>query len=253
MINQEYKRLLNTVLQGSESCPRSMKVKEVLGYQSWVPMDSPIVTCVERNISLKFLFAEAAWILSGDNKVSTIAPFNSNISPYSDDGIRYYGAYGPKVMDQISYVVEKLVSDRDSRQAVINIWRENPPVTKDVPCTLSLQFLLRHGCIHCVATMRSSDAWLGWVYDVFNFSMIARAVAIEYTSRTGRPLHLGKLCLTAGSQHLYEQHWDKAKQLINGEETIHVNASIDYRDYKSVEHFVEGLWIQAEARKAQPR
>ena len=57
---------------------------------------------------------------------------------------------------------------------IINIWRENPRSSKDIPCTLSLQFFLREASdqlwLHTIATMRSNDAWLGVPYDTFNFN-----------------------------------------------------------------------------------
>ena len=254
-VNYAYKQVLTAVLMGSESAPRNMPIKEMLCYTSVVDMTFPAVTCAERKISPKFLYAEAAWILSGDNKVSTIEKYNRNISPYSDDGIRYYGAYGPKVMEQMSYVVQKLIQDPDSRQAVISIWRENPPQTKDVPCTLTLQFIIRGGFLHCVATMRSSDAWLGWVYDVFNFSMIARAIVIEMKQRDPSTSHIrvGRLFLTAGSQHLYEKHWAIAEETIKGEMTNEIPDYINDVEFESVEHFTECLWVAADLCKANVR
>ena len=70
--------------------------------------------------------AEALWILSGDNKVETIAPYNKNIKQFSDDGIIFQGAYGPRIISQLDYVIESLRKDRESRQAVLTIWNPNP-------------------------------------------------------------------------------------------------------------------------------
>lgn len=248
--NIEWRNLLAGILLGWESAPRGMLIKEKLANQTTIDMHWPCVTVPERKISRKFQFAEAAWILSGDNRVSSIAPYNKNISPYADDGQRYFGAYGPKIVDQLPYVVAKLMQDSDSRQAVINIWRENPPVTKDVPCTISMQFLIRNGQLHCVTTMRSSDAWLGWPYDVFNFSMVARAVIIYMRSLGySKPLELGTLILTAGLQHLYQQHWEKAREIAKESEPLNEEAGcrviFPIKAFESVDHFVETLWRAA--------
>lgn len=202
-----------------------MPVWEILNNVSCVAMAQPVVTIEERKMGFKFMAAEAHWILSGDNRVENIVPYAQGIGRFSDDGYRFQGAYGPKVTEQLRYVVESLVADRDTRQAVLTIWRENPRPSKDIPCTISLQFIIRDGMIHTIANMRSSDLWLGWVYDVFNFTMITAWVALRYRERLAEinpnaPLptpapKLGKLFLNAGSQHIYEHNVDACRQIIH--------------------------------------
>lgn len=192
---------------------RGTRSLEVLGYQTVLDMRRSVMTWPGRELGYRFQAGEAWWILSGDDRVETISPYSRRIADFSDDGVRFFGAYGPKIMQQTHQVVEKLTRDPESRQAVVNIWRENHPQTKDVPCTLSLQFLQRGGRLHCCASMRSSDAWLGWPYDVFNFSCVSLAVASMLPSRPG----LGTLRLTAGSQHIYDRDLARAKSVTDGE------------------------------------
>ena len=181
-------------------------------------MSSPIVTIPERELGYKFMFAEAHWILSGDNRVSTIKPYSNVIKRFSDDGVFYFGAYGPKVVDQLPYICKALNDDIDTRQACINIWREKPPVSKDVPCTLSLQFLVRRGTLYVIANMRSNDVWLGWPYDNFNFSMIGLSVCLLMKEIHGKDLKLGMLTNNAGSRHLYKENFEKAFKVVDSKE-----------------------------------
>jgi thymidylate synthase len=215
--NEAWRSLLSDISShGFEANPRGMKTLELLGSSRTFFMVDPIVTVARRELGYRFMAAEAAWILSGDDRVETIAPFSKEIGRFSDDGVTFFGAYGPKVVSQLKYVTDTLAADPDSRQAVINIWRENPPGTKDVPCTLSLQFLLRSGGLHCIATMRSSDAWLGWPYDVFNFTMITWTLALLLAERNPEsPPNLRTMTLRAGSQHLYEKNWSGAVACCN--------------------------------------
>lgn len=200
--------------------------RELPAFQTVMDMRMPVVLSPARKMGFRFLAAEAAWICSGDNRVSTIAPYAKKITGMSDDGRRFFGAYGPKFVDQLSFVVETLLRDPSSRQAVIQIWREQPRATKDTPCTLSWQFLIRDGALHCVATMRSSDIVMGWCYDIFNFSMISAVVALELRNSSTQVLmpgdvvetvqlfthlQLGNLYLTAGSQHLYDVDEEMAR------------------------------------------
>lgn len=277
-----WKNLLTDLLHsGVEVSPKSAGAdwrgntcKELVGYQSTIPMFQPVVLAPERKLGLRFLVAEAAWIASGDNRVATIAPFAKAISGMSDDGQRFFGAYGPKFIDQLSFAVETLMRDGDSRQAVVSIWREQPRKTKDTPCTLSLQFLIRGGRLHCVASMRSSDAWTGWVYDVFNFSMLAAVVALELRQQAKhklewdnfvmedptsnlahRRLHLlselqlGYLTLTAGSQHLYERDREDAVNVLSNLEQPNDVLPLNLDEFVSSQQLIDHLWDLAWGRE----
>jgi thymidylate synthase len=206
--------LLNT---GKEFNPKDLETREHVNFQTAVPMSHPFVTYKERKLGYKFMAAEAATILIGGNTVASLKPFSKEIASFSDDGYFFSGAYGPRVVDQLTYIVDCLVEDEFSRQAVMTLWRKNPRPSKDIPCTVALQFLIRDGKLHCIATMRSSDIWLGWPYDVFNFTMISHYLSLLWEHRKGYRLMLGILYINAGSQHLYWDDFDKVKKLHAGD------------------------------------
>lgn len=205
---------------------RGLQTLEILGNQTTIEMSRPVIISKERKLGYRFMVAEAWWILTGQNTVETIKSYSRQIERFSDDGIYFSGAYGPKIVDQLSYIVDTLGKDLYSRQAVINIWRERPASSKDIPCTLSLQFLVRADRLNCIATMRSSDAWLGWVYDVFNFSMLS-AYLLELLVRQApdhpqiASLRLGELTLTAGSQHLYETDFMNVSKVLDNRSNLY--------------------------------
>lgn len=214
-----YDLIRDLIQNGQENTVRGLKTKEILGKSTYINMNYPIVQNKSRYLGLKFMAAEAHWILTGQNKVESIAPYSKEISNFSDDGIFYHGAYGPKIIDQLPHVIRTLEKDPYSRQAVINIWRETPPETKDVPCTLSAQWLVRDNRLYCIDTMRSSDIWLGWPYDVFNFSMLSLYILLLLRSRPilnidWGSVRLGGLILTAGSQHYYERHYQQVENVL---------------------------------------
>lgn len=182
--------------------PRGIEVSEIIAGQYKVPMPA-YLTLESRKVNYPFMFAEAWWILSGSNRVEDIDPYMKFYKTFSDDGIFMRGAYGPKVVDQLGFVIDTLEKDNDSRQAVINIWRERPGTSKDIPCTLSLQFLIRNKRLNVVTTMRSNDIVKGFTYDVFTFSMIGLAIKLLLSAR-GVEINLGELFVNAGSLHLYE-------------------------------------------------
>ncbi len=232
--------------RGLVTAPRGIETREVLGFQSIIDMKRPIINVPVRDLGFKFMAAEAAWILGGDNRVSSIAPYSKQISKFSDDGVTFFGAYGPRILDQLQQIVLKLVNDPSSRQAVLTIWRPNPPGSKDIPCTVAIQWLIRDGKLHCIDSMRSSDIWLGHPYDVFNFSMVSLALLIRLRN-FGLTVELGDLNLVAGSKHLYQTDFNGAQQVFDSvsqgglPEDIVINPSI----FETQDDLVERLWEMA--------
>ena len=199
---------------GNSISPRNQDTFEILNYSTRIPMNRCALSVVNRNLGYKFMFAEAWWILSGDHRVATIEPYSSQIPAFSDDGIVFFGAYGPEIRSQLDYIIETLHRSPDSRQAVMTTWKKNPPKSKDIPCTISDQFLIRHNRLNVIHTMRSSDIWLGWPYDMFNFSMIA-AYVVKSLHQWLPTLELGDLYFNAGSQHLYRKNLACAQQCLS--------------------------------------
>lgn len=213
--SQWVEKLKDIINKGQISNPRGLKIKELINSSIYIDMNYPIISIPERKLGYKFMAREAWWILSGRNDVESIKDYSKAISNFSNDNYHFDGAYGPRVVDQIRYIVDSLAEDINTRQAVLTIWRANPRVSKDIPCTISIQWLIRDGYIYCIDNMRSSDIWLGVPYDIFNFTMLTGYIMLLLRERGINNLKLGNLYLNAGSQHLYENNWEKAKQLLN--------------------------------------
>ncbi len=209
-----WRQLIAEVLKAGELvAPRHLKTLELAQHTIVVDSRRPVMLEPARRLSYRFMAAEAFWILSGDDRVATIAPYNERIADYSDDGETFFGAYGPRILEQLPYVVAKLKQDPSTRQAGLTTWRANPPKTKDAPCTVAFFFTIRQGELRCHVFMRSSDAWLGIPYDVFNFSMLMHLVCAHLNEGKGgdEPIVPGGLHLTAASSHLYEPQWAPAR------------------------------------------
>jgi thymidylate synthase len=150
------------------------------------------------------------WILNGREDIEYISKFNSKITNYSDDGKIFFGAYGPRYVAQVDYIRNILAADPWTRQAVMTIWRQNPPVTKDVPCTIMLHFIRRpitH--LNLAVYMRSQDAWLGFPYDLHNFTCMQILMAADLN------LQLGSFNFVQGSLHAYEKDFKIIKTLLD--------------------------------------
>ena len=211
-------KLMDVYNDGETVNVRGTTSLELLHSSLRVNMRKPVLSIRQRNLGYRFMLAEAWWILSGRNDVATIEPYSPIIKNFSDDGIWFQGAYGPKLVDQLSYIVSTLAEDNYSRQAVATIWNRNPRASKDHSCTVSIQWMIRDGKLHCFDTMRSSDIWLGVPYDVFNFSMYSLYIALALREK-GVKVELGDLYLCAASQHLYDRNYEAARHVARREVT----------------------------------
>lgn len=239
---------------GKESQPRGKRIKELVGQSVTYDMRYPIVTLPSREIGYRFYPAEAHWILAGRNDIAYFKQLDMPfIWQFSDDGRFYAGAYGPRVVDQIAYVCDMLAEDPDTRQAVIEVWRPNPRPSRDIPCTISYQFLAREGKLHCVQSMRSSDAWLGYPYDAFNAAMLTSYILLILRDRLQRGrvgMSLGHHTLLAGSLHLYEPQWEKASTMHADRDYYHQDHGFDpTRVYDDPDQFLERLDTMARLKQ----
>lgn len=158
-----------------------------------------------RNMPMRYAVGELLWYLSGNNKLDAIKRYSKAWESLSDDGETINSAYGYRIFeqfgfDQWEYVKDLLKKDPNTRQAVIHIKDASNKPTKDTPCTVSLQFLLRNGQLNLTTYMRSNDIWLGFPYDVFSFTCMQIIMAFELGVEIGEYTHI------AGSLHLYTRN-----------------------------------------------
>lgn len=210
-IDELYLDCLDIIIaRGNLTHPRGFDCKEISPCSVTLtnPQNNILLNPI-RKASKAFMGAELLWILMGRNDVDMISFYNAKIKEFSDNSVYFFGAYGPKVINQLPYIVQILQKDPWSRQAIINIWRENPPQTKDVPCTVTFHFIRRPlDALNLVVYMRSQDIWLGFPYDVHNFTCIQLIVASILGCKPGT------FTLVQGSLHMYEQDFEKAKKAI---------------------------------------
>ena len=210
-LNEVWSQLLSALYHQPEyeSKPRGMLTRECLGVTLLInELRNNILYHPIRNLNYKFQIAEFLWMAYGRNDLATLARYNSQMARFSDDGLTLAGAYGPRLQPQWQFLVDTLSRDHYSRQAVATIWTPNPTGSKDVPCTVALQFIARLGMLNCIVTMRSSDVWLGLPYDAGTFGLLANCLAGVLG------LHTGFLQFNLGSSHLYETDFSKAEQVL---------------------------------------
>lgn len=172
-----------------------------------------------RKLSMRYAIGEMLWYMSANPSLRAIQHYTKAWDRMSDDGKTVNSNYGYIIQeafdfDQYEYCKQLLIKDKNSRQAVIHIkvptnTIKNP--TNDLNCTVCLQFLIREGKLYCTTYMRSNDLWLGFPYDVFQFTCLQIRMAMELDLDIGTYTHI------AGSLHLYERDFEKAIKNEKGE------------------------------------
>lgn len=202
-----------------EEKPKKSRDGEVVGevINATTVIDDPTRCLLKsdvRKLSYRYAIGEMLWYLSGNNSLDAIRLFTSNWDRMSDDGKTVNSNYGNIIQskfgfNQFDYVYELLKNDRNTRQATIHIkvprnTLENP--TKDLNCTVYLQFFIREDKLYMISHMRSNDLWMGFPYDVFQFSNIQIMLAMKLGVGLGTYTHI------ADSLHLYKRDYDKSKK-----------------------------------------
>jgi thymidylate synthase len=157
-----------------------------------------------RKLSMRYAIGEFLWYLSGNNNLSEIQKYTDNWDRMSDNGVTVNSNYGYCIkykygFDQFEYVYNMLKDKPESRQAVIHIKAPDNSESKDVNCTVCLQFFVRDNKLYMTTYMRSNDIWLGFPYDVFQFCNLQILLSMKLGVGLGTYTHI------AGSLHLYER------------------------------------------------
>jgi thymidylate synthase len=225
--------LLGALLTAPEARPRGMAVREMLGVT--LRLGNPrsrTTTSPSRAANYGFASGEFLWYLRGAEDLESICYYNKRMREFSDDGKRLHSAYGRRLRahppgrpSQWQDVVAELLADPDSRRAVMTIYapsdmrRARDGGTKDVPCTLALQFFIRGKRLHLHVTMRSNDAVWGLCNDLFSFTLLQEVMLLDLRA-AGLDVTLGEYIHTAGSMHLYERHYEMAAKVAAEEWTL---------------------------------
>lgn len=205
---RRYGRLIEYLQrEGVKSSPRGIETREMLDAHLVLrdPQDR-LIFDPGRRMNIGFAIADWLQIMIGDDTIEFLEHFVSGITEFADpkNKEKVGGAYGPRLkqpeFSQIEDVINRLKADPFSRQAVISIYDGAVDLQAKahvVPCTLSLQFLIRDDKLHAIASMRSNDVVWGLTYDIFNFTMIQEYIAAKLGLSMGDYRH------HAGSLHLY--------------------------------------------------
>lgn len=191
----------------------------------------PLIT--SKDVPWKMALREFMWVLSGSTSTKDLAktsPAMANIwNNWANEdgdigptyGAQYRNAGGTLAMpveeyaglgvsagiDQLTEVVDRLVSQPDTRRAVISLW--SAPELHEMalePCMVLFQFSLRgpqYDRLQLHVYQRSADLMLGVPFDLFQAGALAHMVAREVSLISRRTVTADRLIWSAGDVHIY--------------------------------------------------
>lgn len=116
------------------------------------------------------------------------------------------GGYHADGFDQISWVIDEIRRNPDSRRLIVSGW--NPREASEValpPCHTLFQFYVANGRLSCQLYQRSADVFLGVPFNIASYALLTHMVAQVCG------LDVGEFIWTGGDTHLYSNHLEQAR------------------------------------------
>lgn len=225
--------------------PRWLLIKEIINF--WFTVKNPYnlwFDLNDRDFNWKYLAAELIWYLSWDLSSKFIWEYASLWNKISNEKWEVNSNYWYLVfhkkdnqwINQYEYILETLINDNDSRQAIIryNSDEHSYKWNKDFVCTLSNQFFIRNNKLYMIINMRSSDS-IYWVpYDLSWFWLLLQSVLIDLNIKN---LELWEIYWHNWSAHIYWNMFNKTELMINTINPIDYNFILK----KSFKYFIENI------------
>ena len=200
---------------GEDINPTKGQAKEIFGVMLELTNPRARISRTETKGKPFSCLGELLWYLAKRKDLEFIYYYIRAYKSYAEDG-EIFGGYGPRLFDwrglnQIDNVVKLLRKKPDSRQAIVQLFDSYEIVEahKDIPCTCTLQFVIRQGKLHMFTNMRSNDVFVGLPHDVFCFTMIQEIIARSLSVEIGTYKH------AVGSLHIYEKSKNNVQDYID--------------------------------------
>lgn len=216
ILDDVMRRVVEEVLEhGIHICPTKGSARELTGVL--LELRDPrarLSLTVTRGRPFSCL-GELCWYLAKRKDVEFISYYIPAYKHYAN-GNNIYGGYGPRLFEwkginQVENIKRILLRKPYSRQAVIQLFDAKDVATphNDVPCTCTLQFMIRDDKLQMFTNMRSNDIHLGLPHDIFSFTMLQEFVARSLSIEMGTYKH------AVGSLHLYDKDVESAMEFLD--------------------------------------
>lgn len=189
--------------------------RSVFGYQMRFDLSQGFPLVTTKKLHLRSIIHELLWFLKGEtniaylsqNKVSIWdewADSNGELGPVYGKQWRSWQAKDGRVIDQISWLVEEIKRNPDSRRLIVSAWNVGDlPEMALMPCHALFQFYVADGKLSCQLYQRSADIFLGVPFNIASYALLTHMIAQVCDLQVGEFVH------TFGDAHVYRNHFEQ--------------------------------------------
>jgi thymidylate synthase len=216
---QPYHQLLTRILdEGQPKADRTgTGTLSVFGHQMRFDLSDGFPLVTTKRLHLKSIVHELLWFLKGDTNVAYLrehgvtiwdewADEDGDLGPVYGRQWRSWAAPDGRVIDQISWVLDEIRRNPESRRLIVTAWN---PADLDrmalAPCHCLFQFYVADGRLSCQLYQRSADAFLGVPFNIASYALLTHMMA----QATG--LQPGDFVHSFGDAHLYRNHLEQTR------------------------------------------
>ena len=223
---QPYLDLIRRVLSDGEARADRTGVgtRSVFGHQFRFDLGEGFPLLTNRKIHLRSVIHELLWFIKGETNVRYLhdnnvtiwdewADANGELGPVYGKQWRRWESPDGRVIDQLRSVIEQIRKDPHSRRLIVSAWNvADIPRMALAPCHVMFQFYVSgSGRLSCQLYQRSADLFLGVPFNIASYALLTHMVAQVTDLQPGDFVH------TLGDAHLYENHLDQARLLLERE------------------------------------
>jgi thymidylate synthase len=209
-----------------------------------------------RKFNWRYLAGELAWYLKRNSKIDYINNFSTfwkNIVNEDGEANSNYGSillsthpstvlsrdedgYSRPQVNQMEWVYNSLVKDKDTRQAVafLNCPYYQYEGNKDFVCTMYLNFWIRKDFLDMKVQMRSNDIFYGLSYDAPWFASLQQSLYLSL-KKIYPGLKLGIYYHYADNIHYYDRHFNLVDNILDAtlQDSIKLELKASFFDFDS--------------------
>jgi thymidylate synthase len=187
----------------------------VFGYQMRFDLSEGFPLVTTKKVHLKSIIHELLWFLAGDTNIKYLkdngvsiwdewADKDGNLGPVYGHQWRSWQGIDGKIHDQISWLINEIKTNPDSRRLIISAWNVGElDKMALMPCHSLFQFYVADGKLSCQLYQRSGDVFLGIPFNIASYALLTMMIAQVCGLQVGDFVH------TIGDAHIYLNHLEQ--------------------------------------------
>jgi thymidylate synthase len=222
---KQYLKLLQDILdEGVDKSDRTgVGTRSIFGYQMRFNLEDGFPLLTTKKLHLRSIIHELLWFIKGDTNIKYLndnkvtiwdewADENGDLGPIYGHQWRSWKNPDGSTTDQLSAVVNSIVSNPDSRRHIVSAWHVSYiDSMKLPPCHVLFQFYVANGRLSCQLYQRSADVFLGVPFNIASYALLTLMVAQVTGLKPGTFVH------TIGDAHIYLNHMEQVKLQLSRE------------------------------------